>query len=280
MKTIDAKQADQNAKDAINAVLKTFEEGNLPKALAYCVHPKIDVPCNDYSLSNRIILALAGTADARGYACWTKIGRHVKKGGHAVRIFAPNTKTFKERDKDTGEEVKRTIVSGFRGIPVFPVEQTEGKELDYEQIPLPALPLMDVAEYLGISVKSIPANPAYYGYYQPAQDSISMATDEEAVYYHELSHAIHRRTISEEVKAKVIEGQCPIKEIVAELSSAVIGYLLNKEMPSTIGNHYQYIKSYADKQHQDVFKACLQVFGEVEAIINEIFRVSELLKNQ
>lgn len=264
------------AADAINDVLKLFEEGNLPKAMSYAVHPTADVPCSSYSFGNRIILALCGTWDARGFKAWKEVDRHVKKGACAIRIFAPNTKTIKDIDDNTGEEVKKSIVTGFRAIPVFAQEDTEGEPLDYQTIPLPDLRLLDVAGYLGIKVESIPAQPDCYGFYSPFKDKIALATDEECVFFHELAHAIHYRVMSDAIKAQIVDGQCPLKETVAELTAATLGYMLNVEVP-TMGNHFRYIKRYADEKKVDVFKMCNLVFGEVEAIVNEIFRVREEL---
>jgi len=50
-----------------------------------------------------------------------------------------------------------------------------------------------VAAAWGISVKAIPGNYKYYGYYSGGRDLIALASPEECVFFHELSHAAHDR---------------------------------------------------------------------------------------
>lgn len=261
---------------AINDILDLFKNGNLPEALAIASNPRLDVPCSQYSYRNRVLLAIQSSVDSRGYKMWTEVGRNVKRGGTGIRIFSPKTKTFKDID-DEGNEVKRTIITGWSPIVVFDVSQTEGEPVHYDELPVPDLPLLDVAEYLGISVRSEYQRPDCLGYYSPSTDSITLCSPSEKIWYHELSHAIHKRTISDNIKTKVKGAQDPLKEITAELSACTLAYMLGKELPDSLGTHYSYIEKYATQQKLDVFKACMQVFGEVEAVINEIFRITELL---
>lgn len=65
--------------------------------------------------------------------------------------------------------------------PVFRVEDTDGEALEYETLKLPTFPLEERAEEWGISVKAIPGNYRYYGYYQPGRNEIGLATPESNV---------------------------------------------------------------------------------------------------
>src|SRR4051812_15525613 len=84
-----------------------------------------DVPCRRWGWRNQLIVALRGTADARGYRQWRAVGRHVRAGERAFYITAPILK--RRADDDTGSE--REAVVGYRGVPVFGYEQTEGDPL-------------------------------------------------------------------------------------------------------------------------------------------------------
>jgi len=127
-------------------------------------------------------------------------------------------------------------LTGFGCKPVFRFEDTGGEPLEYEQISIPELPLIQKALEWGISVKCIPGDYSYYGFYSAPRKEIALATPEEKVFFHELSHAAH-----EKVKGQLKSGQDPLQEIVAELSAASLCMLVGKTTNGTFGNSYKYI---------------------------------------
>jgi hypothetical protein len=111
--------------------------------------------CRKWSWGNQLLVILHGYTDARGFRQWEQVGRKVKKSEKAFYILGPMTKTL--RDEQSGEE--RTIIVGFKGLPVFGLEQTEGKPLpnsdtDLEQW-VNSLPLLDVAKQWSLSVGAV-----------------------------------------------------------------------------------------------------------------------------
>ena len=92
----------------------------------------------------------------------------------------------KETDEDTNQE--KEILTFFKAMPVFRVEDTDGEKLDYQNIKLPNLPLVEKAKQWGISVKAIPGNYRYHGYYSSQRKQIAIATPEESVFFHEIAH--------------------------------------------------------------------------------------------
>lgn len=123
------KNHDQIINDAVTQLLDMFETGKLPAKVAFSIihrHPNDVIPSDKWSIGNRILQMLQGTDDARGYKQWQEAGRQVRKGAHAIHILAPMTFKVKETDKDTGEEVEKVVVKGYRPIPVFRYEDTEG----------------------------------------------------------------------------------------------------------------------------------------------------------
>jgi len=62
---------------------------------------------------------------------WKKLGRNVRKGEKAYRVWAPIRK--KERDEETGEETERVVT--FKLVPVFTYDQTEGEPIELPQPP-------------------------------------------------------------------------------------------------------------------------------------------------
>ena len=185
---------------------------------------------------NRTLMFLSGTEDARGYKQWQEAGRHVKKGTRSFRIFAP--RFSKKEDKESREE--KLVLTGFLLVPVFRVQDTEGEPLDYEAVQVPDFPLREVAQAWGISVKAVPGNFRYYGYYSGGKKEIALASPEECVFFHELTHAGHDRI------SPLKPGQDWKQEIVAELGAAVLCRLVGKRAEN-LGQHYRYIERYAAK---------------------------------
>jgi hypothetical protein len=54
---------------------------------------------------------------------------------------------------------------------------------------------MEKAKEWGISVKTIPGNLPYYGYFSSERKEIALASKEESVFFHELAHAAHKRLV-------------------------------------------------------------------------------------
>ncbi len=214
----------KKVKTALGGVLKAFEDGNIPQAMAH----SCDIPCNDWSLMNRLLVFIRGSIDARGIRRWNKEGRIVKKGSKALYIPAPNMKKRKETD-EAGQEKETAFISGFLPVPVFKMEDTTGDPLDYEQLWLPELLLLDVAKTWGITVKAVGKQAGFLGRYKYSpsnmdNENIILCSPNEAVFFHELAHAIHRRT-----NMKLAGGQQWNQEVVAELTAAVLCRAIGKE---------------------------------------------------
>ena len=84
---------------------------------------------------------LSGTMDARGYRQWQRANRYVKKGSKALYIIVSYIKVIEDELDERQHALK-----GFGLSPVFAVENTEGSDLEYENIELPDVPLMRRAE--------------------------------------------------------------------------------------------------------------------------------------
>jgi hypothetical protein len=253
------KAMNDKVKATIQSILDRFESGDIPEAVAYSMFPVADIPSAKWSLLNRTLMFLSGTSDARGFRQWQETNRHVKKGAKAFFILVP---FFKGREKDDGE--KAYVLTGFGCRAVFRLEDTEGEPLDYQKVELPDLPLMERAKEWGISVKAIPGDYRYYGYYSSHRSQIALASPHESVFFHELAHAAHDR-----VKGGIKGGQDPIQEIVAELSAQALCRLVGKTS-DTLGNSYCYIKGYADEIKLTPPIACLRVMAETEKVLNLI----------
>jgi len=249
-------------KQVLNVILDKFKSGDIPEAVAISMYPIPDIPSAKWSLMNRTLMFISGTMDGRGYKQWQQVDRFVKKGSKAFHILVPFIKKHKDE-----QDVDKEFLIGFGCRPIFRKEDTDGKELAYETIELPDLPLVERAEEWGISVRAIPGNYRYRGYYSMERKEIALATPEEKVFFHELSHAGH-----EKVKGSLTRGQDALQEIVAELSAAALCKLVGKQGNDTSGNSYRYIEKYAEKIKMNPYKACLKVMSETEKVLNLILK--------
>ncbi len=247
-------------KEALNKIIERFESGDIPEAIAYSIFPTANLPCSNWSLTNRIITFINGSTDARGIRQWNYVNRYVKKGTKAIYILVPFIRSVED---DLGENQHRLL--GFGVAPVFRVEDTEGEPLEYENIQAPTFPLMDRAYEWGISIKAVPGNYKYFGFYAPGRKEIALATSQECVFFHELAHAGHHI-----VKGNLRNGQDPLQEIVAELSASALALMVGKSIEDTTGNSYRYIQKYAEQLNMSVHTACVKVLADTEKVLNLI----------
>ncbi len=258
--------------EALNRIIELFKTGDVPQAISYATFPPFDVPSNVWSLPNRIIMILNGTSDARGFRQWNEVNRYVKKGSKAFYILAPWLVRNKEKENPNEPTDIKTFLKGFLAVPVFKVEDTKGEELEYEKIELPDIPLLNVAQLWNIDVAPVAFQGGWYGYYTTKNEKIRLATPEEKTFFHELSHAAHKR-----VKGNLENGQNWKQEIVAELSAQTLCHIFSKNPGATIGNSYDYIAYYAEKVNKNVAYVCISVLSDVEKVLELIINTSALL---
>jgi len=251
----------EKIRTVLHRVVERFRSGDIPEAISLSMFPIPNIPAARWSLLNRTIMCLEGTQDARGFRQWQKAGRKVKKGARAFFILAPVVR--KVKDEETEEE--RQVLAGFVPLAVFRAEDTEGAPLGHAQRALPDLPLLERAHEWGISVRVIPGNYRYYGRYSQDRNEILLATEEEVVFFHELSHAAHKKSTG-----VLKNGQDWRQEVVAELSATVLCSLVGRDGSRHLGHSYRYIEEYAGKAGLNAYQGCLKVLTEVEKVLELI----------
>jgi antirestriction protein ArdC len=250
----------EHAKQILDSVM---EEITAEKAVAFIrerlFSDGIDIPCKRWSCLNQFVAFLNGTGDARGYNQWKEAGRAVKKGAKAIYILVPMIYKIKDKEKEGQEE---EVLKGFKAMPVFRAEDTEGKELDYiaklREFDPDSLPLIDVARSLGISVSAGLTGDAG-GWFRPADKSITMGSNSALTFLHELSHAVDHA-----LPDKSLDHA--FNEVVAELSAAFLCnlYGINYNHDSVTA----YIRSWAGEDRAAFF--CVAALERVEAIYHYI----------
>lgn len=269
------------AKQAADEIVEAFKNPNeLPAPLATIfIRRKDGVPCRSWSWRNQLLALLHGHTDARGFRQWNEVGRFIKKGETAFYILAPLTKKVEDKSPEA-EDKERTILYGFKGIPVFGFSQTEGKPLALKDLKcepwVESLPLIEVAREWGIRVEAVNGDcDGPLGSYSRLGDRnklISLGVKNLSTWAHELIHAAdHRNGKLEKL------GQHWRNETVAELGAAVLLRILGEDHQADLGGCWEYIKHYAEASGIEVVEACGLVLARVCEAVALILDTAESL---
>jgi len=241
--------SNDHIKEAMEMLLKMFEDGNLEK-VARAVFKGGNIPADKWSFLNRLLMYCNNTDDARGFNQWKQAGRYIKKGSKAFYILAPSFK--KVIDEKTTEETQ--ILAGFRDVPVFRFEDTEGAPIISDKLKLDIPFEFDsIINELGLTVNASRFCGNSYGSYNPIRKEIKLASPEIEIFLHELSHAVDDKL------NKLKPGQHKDQEVTAEFSGAVIGYLMGYKIP--LGNVREYIEHYS-------FKELMNQLSRIEKVVS------------
>mgnify|MGYP000847809547 CR=1 FL=1 len=267
---------DERIKEASQKLIDMFSRQDFPPALSRTIINRMKGdgrPSDKWSITNQMIMRLSGTDDARGFRQWQQVKRSVKKGARAIYIFAPiiTKMTEKKIDPGTGYVITedKSILRGFKLVPVFRYEDTEGEvlpTLDYKPPILP--PLTDVAEFLGCSISYKPFDNIAYGSFS-TNGEITLYSHDVDVFFHELAHLAHH-------KIKGLKpGQDPQQEIVAEMSACILCELYGYE--GCIYQGWKYMQSYSGGDPVKTIQNIGALLNEVELAVRFIIKVEESL---
>lgn len=266
----------EKVQETINTLLDAFKSGHINTAVCRTViqHQNGDKkPSDNWSALNRIVMFLHDTDDARTFLQWKAAERNIIKGAKAFNILAPCTKKIKTKEADANgqeQEVVHTIITGFKPLPVFRLENTDGKDIPVVDYAPPVLPpLVAVAENLGLTVEYKPFGGREYGYYSPLENKIVLKTYDFSTLAHELSHAAHNSI------SHLKGGQDADQEILAQFCAEVLCRLYGEEDRYT-GYTYRYISNYAqENKPEKVVARIASLLTEAEQVLKIILPVAE-----
>jgi antirestriction protein ArdC len=212
-KNMKLEEVNLKTKEAVDYLVQSLESGQSAVLTQYL---GAMAKFRNYSFGNIMLIARQkpDATHVAGYRTWTTLGRFVRRGEKGIFILAPmvgNKRKKNETDnaeQNTDAKETQPTLYGFRGVYVFDIAQTEGKEL-------PALTEVqgDVSGYrerlvkfvevqgvtLTYSENIVPAKGLSYGGkitllsgMQPAEE-FSTLTHEIA---HEMLHRGDRRTLT------------------------------------------------------------------------------------
>jgi len=260
------------AEETCNRILGLFKKPeNLPGALApMFIHRKDDAPCRAWSWSNQMLVALAATNDARGFKQWHKVGRKVRKGAKAFYILVPCTKKIEiEIDEP------KFVVVGFKGVPVFALESTDGEPLPKDEYAdwIADLPLVDVARSWGVSVDVFNGEEGRTWGYTSSGRAIALGVENLSTWAHELLHCADGKAIG-----GLKGGQDIDQEIVAELGGAILLESLGLSHDADLGGCFEYCKHYANQNKKHVLTACTRLLDRTCRAVDLILQTAQQIE--
>ncbi len=255
----------EHADAELEKVVRLFSSVQLPDLCAKALITPPGKPSSKWSLGNHLLMLLAGTSDARGYRQWKEVGRHVRPGTKAFHILGPVVvkKRLDPPSRGCVNEDKIDVLVGFRAIPVFRFEDTDGAELP-TYVPKDPPPLLEVAEKFGMRVNYLRLSAGVYGMTDHGAKTITLATESWDVFFHELAHALHRS-----FEPKSDHGQEPEAETIAQLVAATLARLYGKPAD---GFSWTYIAGQARSgSPRQVGRLCMRVLDRAKKVLDLIY---------
>lgn len=137
-KTMKLEEIKNRTKDAVEYLIQSLESGK-GEVLTQYLSAMAAFP--NYSFGNVMLIARQKPTATHvcGVRAWNQLGRFVKRGEKGIVILAPmvgyrrprqeEIAANAEANRDEPQQERKQQLIGFRGVYVFDVSQTEGKEL-------------------------------------------------------------------------------------------------------------------------------------------------------
>ncbi len=119
-------------KEAVNYLVQSLEAGQSSVLTQYL---RAMAKFRNYSFGNIMLIARQkpDATNVAGFRTWNSLGRFVRRGEKGIFILAPmvGNKRKKDENAEQNADAKETqpTLYGFRGVYVFDIAQTEGKDL-------------------------------------------------------------------------------------------------------------------------------------------------------
>ena len=259
-------------RQSLDRLLDMFHDQKFPAEIGWQIIRRRrgdrQIPSDAWSPGNRWIMLASGTTIAMGFGQWHQFGRSVKPGSKAFYIFAPLSRKIHEDDDATEP---RTVITGFRLVPVFKLEDTVGRPLPELANLAPEVlpPLFGVAQKLGVSsIEFVPFNGRSLGSYQPGSKEIRLSETSALTFFHELMHHLDRQT------EPIRPGRLCEAELIAELGASVLCAM--QGITGFEASSYRYLQMYSEgKEPEAVLRSIMSVAARVETLVGIVLDAAE-----
>lgn len=221
-----------------------------------------------YSYRNSIMILEQNPEATRvaGFTSWKKMGRFVKKGEKAIKIWAPNTR--KVTDEETGEETVKVI--GFRLENVFDIAQTDGEDLPEIVNELTE----EVENFEALKDAMIKGSGIRYeeGTIENGAMGVSNPNTNYVVVREGLSNAQTIKTIAHEIAHVMLHNNATVladlpREIKEVQAESVAFIVCNHFGIDTSDYSFGYITGWAENNTTEVFESVLNTVVKTAATI-------------
>ena len=258
--------------EAVTNLMSLFEQKSFPEKLAFTILRRKagdTRPQFSWSLGNQLLAICVGkTEDARTFLQWRSASRYPRKGSTAFHILAPCTRKVDLEANDAGDPQSSIRLLGFRPLPVFALESTEGLPLpvfDYSPPQVP--PLWRATERLGMKVSYAPFDGRALGKFRQSDNSLTISSSDPFVLYHEMAHFCHNTF--EPLRGGFLQRA----EITAEISASTLCELTG--VTAYRHSAYEYIRHYSQgKDDKTVLQTMMSVLSDVEKIVGIIWNAA------
>jgi antirestriction protein ArdC len=244
----------------------------------------------DYSFANQLLIAMQCPHATRvaGFRKWLEVGYAVRKGEHAVRIWAPCSPSKKaiERWRAEGADpeakpgVHFRLVSVFDASQVAPLPEFPGDPLPLEPPSEPIegdgladrfQPLARFASGLGLTVSLEEIPGSALGYHDPATGRVVIerlgpgftANAQVSVLVHELAHSLVRIDRRDDDPTLDYAAEEVVVESVAFSVCGSLGL-------DTAGNAVPYVASWFEGADGDPLEAYAELIDRLARRIEEV----------
>ncbi len=264
-------------KDSFDDLAKQLEEGKSDELIKFM---EVMSRFHHYSFNNQLMILIQrpDAVKVAGYKKWNEMNRNVKKGSHAIKIWAPvfgGRYHVHEENPQTGEVIDedRRFLTGFTIVNVFDMADTEGDDL-----PDVRRPIGDASRYYNILEEFVKSKEIKIEYedmgdvrFVPAGTSskgtITMNTSlSDASKFSVLVHEMTHEMMHWDKELSLSRDQ---KELEAEASAFIVSKFAGLESNQS---HSDYIKIYngdrsaLEQSMSRIFIASRQIIKGLETI--------------
>jgi len=244
------------SKTAVHTILDNLNWTDIPKSIAHGMFPISNTPAAKWSLANKVIMASAGTLDARGRKQWQSCQRYLIKGAKPFYIIAPQV-SHQDHDKS-----KQEYLRGYLSIPVYAASHTYGDDVEYDSHPEGIIDIREVSKQIHIKSEGTLTRYELSTYFN---ENIELAGEREKQFCWQVCLKLFD-------SLNVNSRTQPERLLVAELAALALLYLIGRNV-LYCGKHYSMIQKVAQELRYSTMASFLKVMKSVQQVLDSVLDI-------
>ena len=253
-------------------ILAEFKSTRLPALIVNALFPHDKtIPSAGLSFINRILMFSAGTIDARNSRQWREAGHELIKGRQPFYIHQPLFEKQPKKDPSGNTvEVVDTLI-GFKALPLYRREDTQGRSLSVCPNPVIKFPLAEKAKKCGVTIPSDFIQTQGEAAYSSSSKPRSLLSSDCYRFFQLISNAAYR-TYKEQRSSNIDPY---LSGITVDLCVHTLARIIRRKVVPLTSIQYQKIERYAERigvigstSHQACYKALNVAEGTLKIILD------------